>query len=358
MDERPAVRRVVHDGRDVVIVARDSQRPCGVITFSAWSNNPPRIAPADSVSGFGEGVFLKDGLDELHVIARRNHWYQTEEHDAVLACVRRFAAQRRTITYGASMGGYGAALFSHLLDVPGLCFSPQFSLHPSVAPFERRWLSERKDMPEFERGLISRNRGAQGYSFHDPFCRPDDKQAKLFRALTDYRVIRCAFTGHGTAGAVNQRYGLSRIVREVLEDRFDVQAFLQEMRAARATDPAYLVQLYFFALRRARRPRPELAAQLLERFKPLADRLDITLLQQLCTFDQSNGNTGAAQHWLALSEQLPVKDPMDFLHRGRMLKALGRDEDALSSVRRGLKMSPGHATLLSLAQRWSREAVC
>ena len=83
---------VLYDGKDVIVYVGSNGSKRGVITFGGWRQDPFGNRPAASAQGFGEGAFLKHGIDEFHVVPRANHWYQTDEMKAVEELARSPAA--------------------------------------------------------------------------------------------------------------------------------------------------------------------------------------------------------------------------------------------------------------------------
>ncbi|WJS85330.1 hypothetical protein [Paracoccus sp. TOH] len=249
-----AERKVLFDGADLVIVSVDGGRGRGVVTFGPWLANPLGSAPAEQARGFVERAFERQAqADELHIIPRRNHWYNCAERNTAVDFVASFAASRRVVTCGSSMGGYGSALFSALLGLPCISVSPQFSLAPEYAPFETRWRDEFKQIESFDSETMFHNSKATGYIFYDPFTELDARQAQLFRGRSDLQFVPCPFSGHATVAMMNKSYGLARIASEVLSGTFEIRNLLDARRNRRRGDDLYLTLLYIQAGSRGHR---------------------------------------------------------------------------------------------------------
>ena len=81
-------------------------------------------------------------------------WYNNAGvFDEIVAFVQQYKAQNhivRTITFGNSMGGYGAIQFAGALDADVcLALSPQYSANPTDVPDETRWQKWRDNIPTF-----------------------------------------------------------------------------------------------------------------------------------------------------------------------------------------------------------------
>lgn len=101
------VRHILFDSEDLCVIGATQAADRGVITFGTWLGQPHGGRPATALRGFGEGVFVNDGIDELHIVPRRNNWYQTPDLAQATLIARDFARTRNVVTYGSSMGGMG-----------------------------------------------------------------------------------------------------------------------------------------------------------------------------------------------------------------------------------------------------------
>lgn len=86
-------------------------------------------------------MFARYGINVIHFTCRGPQWYQySDAETAGRALGRAAAAFDYIVTYGASMGGYGALLFArHAGAHMTLAISPQYSMDPAKAPFEHRF---------------------------------------------------------------------------------------------------------------------------------------------------------------------------------------------------------------------------
>jgi pimeloyl-ACP methyl ester carboxylesterase len=113
------------------------------VTFHSASidEEGPRKAGFD-MPGFGQSFLRKHGINAVHVLVSRSHWYQTPEMEGALAFIRHIAKDyHRVVTYGSSMGGYAAIKFGPEVRAnAAVAISPQYSIDPAKAPFEKRFL--------------------------------------------------------------------------------------------------------------------------------------------------------------------------------------------------------------------------
>jgi len=151
-EEKPAAGGrdlVEYEGKDIVVRA-DLQLAGDVlfVTFSSRREHGAKGGPRPD--GFGEHFLASQRIPYICFINKANHWWQTEEVPTAIEQLKRdhrldrFA---RIVTYGASMGAYGALLFSGALNASDvLAFSPQYSVAGEL-PLQPEWRSEMMGVP-------------------------------------------------------------------------------------------------------------------------------------------------------------------------------------------------------------------
>lgn len=337
------LKSVIYDGKDICVYTYSTGASRGVITFGGWRQEPWGDRPADTAKGFGDGAFAKRGIDEFHVVPRRNHWYQSDEMAAVEGLARDFAASRRVVTYGASMGGYGAALLSARIGVPAISLSPQFSLDPEMVPWEVRWREDAEKIPFFDNDAILRQGLAQGFLFYDPFTKLDAAQANLFRAKTNLSFIPVPFSGHATAAVVNKLYRLRDIVTDVLDQKFSRQGFKSARHASnRKNSDTYIAALYRQSIIRNKARTAAWATGELEKLK---GNMSAKSLRDLYLFEVRRGKKEFAREWAKAVIPLSPTTPGDCLVVARIATHAGMNEDAKRLLAHGLSLAPNNKAL-------------
>ena len=122
------IRRSIYHSKNYSIETMEFGSTDAVVVSFAERTHPTRLS--------GEKVFLKYRLNTVFVTSRGAHWYQYKDSPAAGRAVREYCTKYgRVITYGESMGAYGALAFSRLIE-PNLvlAYSPQFSLDPVKVP--------------------------------------------------------------------------------------------------------------------------------------------------------------------------------------------------------------------------------
>ena len=334
--ENIAVRRRLENG----------SRHC-VVTFDSYSDAQTLDRP-----GFGEEFFQKLGVDAVHIIGRQNDWYQYPELLEAAAIVRSFLASReRVISYGSSMGGYAAIRFGGIFGTHlAAAFSPQFSVNPAVAPFERRWLADALRI-RFCLEAMSIRFVPRAFIFYDP--RDDDRlHVDLFRGHTEVVDIAVPLGGHPCISMLSETDLLRPILLRLLETGESPDNLMSGFRAARLTSPDFFYQLSV----RAKRPRAKtLLAERAYKLDPtpaLAGHYGLMLAEEKC-FEKARN----VFNWALAKEP----DNLQVLYRySHMLEAEGDMVGALQQMDR-IFLSPrprsyrGRRDYLAkhLSERWS-----
>lgn len=231
------------DDIEAVFVAVGRPRPL-IVTFQ------PRTIPGQQEEEFAEQFLFDRGYSAVHILASRNHWYQTREMEPVLASIKQLATGfPGVITYGSSMGAHAALLFAERLGATAMALSPLYSTNPEVVPFEKRYL---RDLPYIADFCYPPEmmHGVRGHALYDPMSL-DRRHGTLISARTDLQMIAMPFSGHPTGPYLVETGQLSTLF---------LQAFANHpMRAAdrarehRAKSPTYWRMMSIIA-RRHRRP--------------------------------------------------------------------------------------------------------
>ncbi len=362
-----------------------------VITFDNYS-----IGHGFERDGFSQGFLREQGVSTVHIMGRREDWYQYPDMmDAVAAVREHLAKADRVITYGSSMGGYAALRFADALGAnAALALSPQYSINPAKAPFETRWLQDAQRIvwrPEHEPALPQSARAVVAY---DPTT-IDRLHVELIAAETAIERIPVHYSGHPSGWVVADTHLLAPLLFDVLNGVQDLSHYPQAVRAARGQSSTYLVNL----ARALPSRRAHVALALAERavaVKPihvdalhcLADNLVIAGRGEEATayyrraVDAAHGGING---WVPFADGLarmgrhdeamlivrdvtsrPEAAQMAHLHawHGLIARQAGLTQEALNAVRKALALHPSEPTYqqlaaayeadLSLGGRWRR----
>lgn len=189
------------------------------------------------------GRFVDRGWTHLHIESRYNDWYVNAETQPLSAVLAPFTAGFQHVAgMGFSMGGYACLRLSAALNLAeAVVVSPQYSIHPDVVPFEKRYLTEAEG---FDRGLGALDgharSGLRGVVIFDPFRRLDLGHARLIAAaLPDLALCRYCFGGHPATGVLRETVKFAAVQELVLRRQLQRAAVLALHRANRAASPRW-----------------------------------------------------------------------------------------------------------------------
>ncbi|MFN3815336.1 tetratricopeptide repeat protein [Brevundimonas sp.] len=125
----------------------------GDVLFVTFSHR--NWTPASGKEYWGKEPLAKLGVSTLGLIARTRHWYPEDDTRSLLDGIAGTGLfrNRRIITYGTSMGGYGAVKYASQIGAEvALAIVPQWSIDPAeVGHVDPRYVSS--FVPELHRDM-------------------------------------------------------------------------------------------------------------------------------------------------------------------------------------------------------------
>ncbi|HEY4114904.1 MAG TPA: hypothetical protein VGM17_12690 [Rhizomicrobium sp.] len=238
----PTRGKLLFEGRD--ILARgyfpDDARTL-IVSFTSRTENPEQ---GHRKEGFGERFLDASGVAYLCFISRANHWWQTAEvEDCFRAIDAKYGLERyqRVITYGSSMGAYGALIFSRLLRASlVLAFSPQASIAGTELPIMPQWRIDMEGVPiilePISRGL---SETAQIVIPFDSINVLDLAHVRALEAIRPCERLVVPMSGHKTSLFLNDGGLLKSIVLAGVEQPVSVARLRQMIRDGRQSSWRY-----------------------------------------------------------------------------------------------------------------------
>ena len=284
------------------------------------------------VHGFGERFLQPRGVSAFHFVSKWDHWYQPasvrQGAEIVKALIRQHGYSR-VVTYGASMGGFGAAAFSGVLEADAvIMIAPQYTIDSTKPPYERRWIPEARKIEFLFDDLAHQIRPeARKTVVFDPYSL-DRPHAELFAQAPNTEQLHIPFGGH-TPGRVLLHCGLLQdMTLQLATGTFDKVAFYAQLHRGRRKSNEWWSVLSDHAQRRRPDAKGERTSRLSFAYKAAEEAMR-----------------------LAPAEATQVIQGVYLLGR------LGRAEEALALARRAVEMKPDHPApwrALSLASRLNR----
>lgn len=224
---------MVFDGSDILVKARlNGRKEMLVVTFTGRDTDPP--APA----GAGEGFFVRNGISAVHFISKANHWWQTAELDEAIARVVQLAQAEgfgEIVTYGSSMGGFGALIAAGRLGASRAVVSvPQYSINPVLVPWEERWQKDARRIAFCDEDMGARLGDCLVTILLDPLFEPDARHATMIAAHRPVQRINVPFAEHDVSRVLSDLDLLKDATLDAVHGRHDEVVFRARLRASRA----------------------------------------------------------------------------------------------------------------------------
>lgn len=210
-----------------------------VVTFDNYS-----IGHGFDRPGFGEDFLRQNGVSAIHIMGRREDWYQYPEMDTALAAAKSALSGAGTVvTYGSSMGAYAAIRFADRVGAhAALAISPQYSIDNAKVPTETRWPQDSRRinfLPSLD-GKISCS--IIPLVIYDP-TGLDEIHARLIARDTPIKTLPIRYSGHPSTTFLAETGLLSKTLFDLLTRSLDVDALRREIRIKRHESTVYLSQL-------------------------------------------------------------------------------------------------------------------
>jgi hypothetical protein len=195
---------------------------CCVVTFDSFTDIRTLERP-----GFGEHFFHHAGIDAVHMLSRENDWYHYPEMLEAVGCVAgAVQSYQRVVAYGSSMGAYAAIRFGGLAGAKAiLALSPQYSIDPTVVPWERRWRESGRHFNGRWEQTLGFPAVDEAYVVFDPE-QADRRHIELLADKFRFEPIAIPFGGHPISGMLAEVGLLQTLILDVCAARFDKPAFM------------------------------------------------------------------------------------------------------------------------------------
>ena len=200
-------------------------------------------------NGWSSAFLRKHAISHLCVKPLRRDWYQgpgLAKAFSVFKADGFFDRYKSVMTYGSSMGGFGALIYADYIGADKvLAFNPQSAMSRKVVPFESRWLSIQRSH-QWDGPFAD----AKGKSEHakevilTADMRHWQDREHVRRILShNSRIINVPYLGHGTPAWLATMGLLSHFVLQIIKDEKLDEVALYRGQRQRRKYPAYYQQL-------------------------------------------------------------------------------------------------------------------
>ncbi len=191
--------------------------------------------------GFGQAYFSRKNMPAIYIRSRESNWFQTQEVFEVARKIRAFTGSKaRIVTYGASMGAYGALIMSGALNAfRVLAIAPQFSIDRRVVAFETRWARAARKIGEFMHTtgpLVSED--AEKIIVYDNLSM-DRKQVEMFETDESWSLLPMPFASHQMLRFLQESGALGRLLDGLFDEGPELVALRQAAREGRRNSAIY-----------------------------------------------------------------------------------------------------------------------
>lgn len=215
----------------------------GDVLFVTFSHR--NWTPASGKEYWGKEPLAKLGVSTLGLIARKRHWYPERDTRALLDDIARTGLfrNRRIITYGTSMGGYGAMKYASQIGAEvALALVPQWSIDPAeVGHVDQRYTAS--FVPKLHRNMriTADDMAEETHVIHDPLFEQDRFHfERLVETGACVRPIVATGQGHAPGFVLAEGRQGTALLRAYAEGTAEpYRAARSALRQARRGSPTY-----------------------------------------------------------------------------------------------------------------------
>lgn len=218
---------ILYEDDELVVVHHPNDGEPTLITFADLTFRPKDF------DIWAQEPMRKLGVNAIGLVAKRENWFPAASVQAAAPAVRA-ALRGPAITYGYSMGGYGALKYARLLGAErAFAVCPQTSLIPHETPWDTRF--HRFYRPELHAGMAIAPGDAGDFAvlLADPYMPEDARQAQRISQEAGVHWLRTPFMDHASIWLLTGGDFLSRVLQGVMAA--DRPALTALMRARRHT---------------------------------------------------------------------------------------------------------------------------
>jgi tetratricopeptide (TPR) repeat protein len=199
---------------------------------------------------FGRTLVEKNDITCIGFAPRYPHWYPRRDIAACIPAIAGILHRRRVVTYGDSMGGYGALKHADLVGA-GIVIagSPQYSIDPADVPHDgryRRHYNEELHLHDMRIHRMDTGVGSQGvrrYVLFDPIDKDDLYNLSLIAAAVEIRPFPLRYTSHYSFRVIASSTIFKQFVALALESRdIEIRDLLRASRKRSGTYHLYLAR--------------------------------------------------------------------------------------------------------------------
>nr|MBI1170662.1 hypothetical protein [bacterium] len=183
-------------------------------------------------------------VNYVSFLVSRNTWYCDAAAEVAAQALRAQIAGTRVVTYGSSMGGFGAINMSGVLDAElFIAFAPQATTaRPFIKAIRDGQFGTYLDpyVQHDEHMMAGELMDREGVIFVDPSHTADAAHASLAASMTRARIVNVPHVGHGVVRSLTRILPMREVFQDIADRTFDVVRLRRTILERRTRIPEYL----------------------------------------------------------------------------------------------------------------------
>lgn len=239
-------RKILFDGDEILAIYDYVNSDTIVISFSGYNK------PGDPRPFYADGFLQKNNFSAVLVLAKNNHWYQTRELNSAILQIEKIAkSYKHRITYGQSMGAYGALLAAGSLSARAVVTAPQTTISTPNVSMVPAWIDALKpygvikdDIPE----QITISKGID--IIYDPRSRIDRQH---YRHISKSKLVQAYILPFGThyiPQCLSEMRLMSEAILGIFNKSLSPNEFRKKTRSNRLSSQTYISAIIYAAIKR------------------------------------------------------------------------------------------------------------
>ncbi|PFH27062.1 hypothetical protein [Burkholderia sp. JKS000303] len=239
-------KKIIYEGKDIILYMDNISSSKVVFSFTGYEGEPGKNL-------YGDGFIQKCGFSGVFFVSLQNHWWQTPELIKAINVANHHTKRHKIrVTYGQSMGGYGALLCARRLNSRAVVTAPQTTINPELASIGEIWLENIRRSPIIRDNVLDELVGIKSAAvIYDNKGASDVSHVKYVERRDRVVLYKIPYATHNIPAALNEMGLLSKAISGFFENEngFEERYFRRMIRENRGNSFTYLKRLGFFAQR-------------------------------------------------------------------------------------------------------------
>jgi len=165
----------------------------------------------------------------IFITDKTRSWGNKLDFDIIKDAIAPLIETRKIYSIGNSMGGFNAIIStSYIATDVCIAFVPQYSVNPSIVPWERRWKEYTSNIENFRFESVSEHMNETTNYFIFTGARgPDQRHAKLFPVNDNIRHYSFPSIAHDVAKTLKEMDALETVVQSCFDRASDLPSNLE-----------------------------------------------------------------------------------------------------------------------------------